>query len=60
MDHVKVGDVLALQRRAVTVDPDTEYEEIGVRSFGKGIFHKSPVTGLELGNKRVFRIEPVT
>ncbi len=58
MDRVKVGDVLSLQRRAVTVDPDAEYEEIGVRSFGRGIFHKSPVTGLELGSKRVFRIEP--
>lgn len=54
----RVGDVLKLQRRAVEVDPNAEYEEIGIRSFGKGIFHKDPVSGLELGNKRVFRIEP--
>jgi type I restriction enzyme S subunit len=58
VDRVRVGDVLALQRRAVAVEPDLEYEEIGVRSFGRGIFHKEPVSGLELGNKRVFRIEP--
>lgn len=57
VEGVRVGDVLALQRRAVTVDPGTEYREIGIRSFGKGIFHKGPVTGFDLGNKRVFRIE---
>ena len=32
--------------------------EIGVRSFGRGIFHKEPIDGTALGNKRVFRIEP--
>lgn len=54
----RVGDVLRLQRRAVEVDPNAEYEEIGIRSFGKGIFHKDPISGVELGNKRVFRIQP--
>lgn len=57
-ERVRVGDVLALQRRAVRVDPGREYEEIGVRSFGKGIFHKESVRGMELGNKRVFHIQP--
>ncbi len=33
------------------------YREIGIRSHGKGIFHKPPVTGKQLGNKRVFNIE---
>src|SRR5439155_27101278 len=32
--------------------------EIGIRSFGKGIFHKAPIQGSTLGNKRVLRIEP--
>ncbi len=57
VDRVRVGDALALQRRAVTVDPIGEYEEIGIRSFGRGIFHKEPVSGADLGSKRVFRIE---
>lgn len=57
-EPVRVGCVLALQRRQVTVDISLGYEEIGVRSFGKGIFHKEPVEGAELGDKRVFRIEP--
>jgi type I restriction enzyme, S subunit len=58
MDQVRVGDVLSLQRRAVRVNAYGEYREIGVRSFGQGIFHKDPVFGSDLGNKRVFRIEP--
>lgn len=58
VDRVRVGDALALQRRSVAVDPLGEYEEIGVRSFGRGIFHKEPVSGASLGNKRVFRVEP--
>lgn len=53
---VRVGDIMRLQRRNVTVDLDGRYEEIGIRSFGKGIFHKSPIDGLKIANKRVFRI----
>lgn len=58
MGRVRVGDVLKLQRRAVEVTIDAEYHEIGVRSFGRGIFHKEPVSGASLGEKRVFWIEP--
>ena len=35
---------------------DEVYQEIGVRSFGKGLFIKEPVLGAELGDKRVFEI----
>jgi type I restriction enzyme, S subunit len=55
---VPLGDVLQLQRRWVKVDPLATYEEIGVRCFGNGIFHKAPIDGSTLGNKRVLRIEP--
>lgn len=58
LDRERVGEVLKLHRRAVLVEPDGEYEEIGVRSFGRGTFHKEPVSGLDLGAKRVFHIEP--
>ena len=40
------------------VRPDKEYREIGIRSWGKGIFHKDPVRGALLGEKSVFRPEP--
>lgn len=39
---------------AVEVDKTIKYCQIGIRSHGKGIFHKAPVSGEELGDKRVF------
>lgn len=50
-------DIAPLTRRPVTVDLDKEYYEIGIRSFGKGAFHKPKVTGADLGQKRVFQIQ---
>jgi len=55
---VHVGDVIELQRRKIDVDPLGSYEEIGIRSFGRGTFHKEPVSGASLGNKRIFEIRP--
>ncbi len=52
----RVGDIATLRRSPVVVNPADEYREIGLRSFGKGIFHKEPVTGATLGTKRVFEI----
>ena len=53
-----MDDVAPLVRRPVQVDPLAEYRELGIRSFGKGTFHKPPITGAMLGSKRIFRIEP--
>ena len=39
---------------SVDVQLTEKYKQIGIRSHGKGIFHKEPVTGEALGNKRVF------
>ncbi len=55
---VPLGEVLDLRRRWIKPEPTTEYVEIGVRSFGRGVFHKPPVLGASLGNKRVLRICP--
>ncbi|MEY2447125.1 MAG: type restriction enzyme subunit [Acidimicrobiaceae bacterium] len=35
-----------------------KYREIGIRSHGRGIFHKPLKTGTDLGAKRIFAIEP--
>jgi restriction endonuclease S subunit len=53
-----MGEIAPLMRRPVQPVADESYREIGIRSFGKGVFHKAPTTGLEIGNKRVFAIEP--
>ncbi|XBD44137.1 restriction endonuclease subunit S [Acinetobacter thermotolerans] len=42
----------------VNVIDTQNYVQIGIRSHGKGIFHKESVTGKELGNKRVFWVVP--
>lgn len=52
------GKVAKLVRRRVETQPDASYHETGIRSFGKGTFHKPALTGRQLGNKRVFRIHP--
>nr|WP_321455034.1 restriction endonuclease subunit S [uncultured Cohaesibacter sp.] len=54
----KLGDVLDRVVRPVSVQPEREYTQIGIRSHGKGTFIKDSVKGEELGNKRVFWIVP--
>ncbi|MDN5760209.1 MAG: restriction endonuclease subunit S [Tomitella sp.] len=58
VDWVRVGDVLELKRRAVEPELDQTYREVGVRSFGRGLFVKESRSGAEIGEKRVFAIEP--
>ena len=57
-------DVTALRRliaqvaHPLKVDPERAHREIGIRSWGKGIFHKDPIQGVHLGDKKVFDIRP--
>jgi type I restriction enzyme S subunit len=57
-DLCRMRDIAPLLRRPVQVDVSTAYRELGIRSFGNGIFHKPPVQGVALGTKRIYRIEP--
>jgi type I restriction enzyme S subunit len=54
---VKMQEVAPLVRRPVEVNPEQSYSELGVRSFGKGTFHKPDLPGIEVGTKRLFRID---
>jgi type I restriction enzyme S subunit len=51
-----VGDVLRAERALVTPDPTREYVAIGLRSFGKGIFHYAATSGDQLGNLRFYDV----
>jgi len=51
-----MAEVAPLVRRPVEIDPDAAYPELGVRSFGRGTFHKAELPGVEVGNKKLFRI----
>ena len=55
---VSIDDALIRVKKPVDVKSSNLYQQIGIRSHGKGIFHKEEVTGESLGNKRVFWIEP--
>lgn len=52
--RVSFGDLTRLERRPVEVIVDRHYQEIGTYSYGRGIFHKQPRSGLEVGNKDLF------
>lgn len=54
----KIRHLIQRVRRPIVVEADKEYREIGIRSWGKGVFHKEKVRGAILGEKNVFRVEP--
>ncbi|MFA5719258.1 MAG: restriction endonuclease subunit S [Desulfobulbaceae bacterium] len=49
-------EIASLVRRTVKTKPDGRYEEMGIRSFGKGTFQKPVLTGKQIGNKRIYTI----
>jgi type I restriction enzyme S subunit len=55
---VRVGDVLSLERLPVEPDLDREYVTVGIRSFGRGLFHYDPQLGDDLGSLRFFKLKP--
>ncbi len=55
---VALGNLLEMNRESVNVNLKQVYQEIGVRSFGRGVFFKELNTGASLDNKRVFWITP--
>ena len=50
--------VAPLVRREIAIELEGSYPELGIRSFGKGTFHKPPLSGADVGTKRLFSIEP--
>lgn len=57
-DLYTLDSCLERVEKPVEVRPNEMYTQIGIRSHGKGLFYKDPVSGMELGNKSVFWIEP--
>jgi type I restriction enzyme S subunit len=54
--RVSMGIVAPLVRRPVEIQPDGIYRELGVRSFGRGLFGKPPLTGADLTWQKLFEI----
>ena len=53
-----LSEVAPQVRRPVNVQPGQSYPELGIRSFGKGTFHKPAISAEQLGTKRLFHIHP--
>lgn len=56
--RLPLREIAPIIRRKVEIEKDAEYPELGIRSFGKGTFHKPAIRGAELGSKRIYQIEP--
>ena len=54
---VSLGALIRLERRHVKVRAEERYPEIGIYCFGRGIFHKTPRTGFEVGDKDLFLLK---
>ena len=54
----RIDEVLKRVRKPLEVKPDENYQEIGIRSHGKGLFYKDFTTIDDIGDKSVFWIEP--
>lgn len=52
------GELMQLRRTPVKIDAAGQYFEIGIRSFGCGVFIKPSISGSEILSKRVFEVEP--
>lgn len=52
-----MSDVAPLTRRPVTIDTANEYPQVAVRSFGRGTFHKPPLSGSDVTWQKPFLVK---
>jgi type I restriction enzyme S subunit len=55
-DYRPMSEVAPIVRRPEKIEPEGEYPELGVRSFGKGTFHKPVLNGIDVGTKKLYNI----
>lgn len=55
--RVRLGEVMTLDLDPVKVDPSDKYPNLGIFSFGKGLFHKPPISGLETSAPTLYRVK---
>lgn len=53
---VPLDEVLTLARDAVKVDPGGEYPNLGIYSFGRGVFPKPPILGSATSAATLYRV----
>lgn len=55
--RARMAEVAPLVRREVTIEPETLYTEIGIRSFFRGMFPRRTMAGAEFTWQSLYRIE---
>jgi len=55
-EYRPMSEVVPIVRRPVEIEPEGQYPELGVRSFGKGVFHKPTLIGAELDWQKLYRV----
>ncbi len=53
---VRLADVLALSRQPVKVNRDHDYANLGIYSFGRGLFAKPPIIGATTSAPTLYRV----
>lgn len=51
-------ELFVLERDPLIIDPAEEYTQIGIKSFGRGIFHREPCKGPELSKLKYYHVYP--
>ncbi|MBB3146390.1 hypothetical protein FHS21_002805 [Phyllobacterium trifolii] len=51
-EPIRFGELAQLDERQVAVEADEEFPQIGIRSFGNGLFFKEPVKGTATAYKK--------
>lgn len=54
----RLDHLFSQARLPVSVEPDAPYQELGVRSHGRGAFHKEALRGIDLDEKQVYWVQP--
>ena len=56
--EIKSLDILFRQvRHPVAIEAAAPYQELGIRSHGRGVFHKEPLVGRDLDEKEVYWVQ---
>jgi type I restriction enzyme S subunit len=56
-EYKTMAEIAPIFRRQIEIDINAEYEELGVRGFGNGIFHKPILKGIDLTWQKLFQIK---
>ncbi len=52
----KLAEVLEMRRDGVTVEADGSYRNLGLYSYGRGVFPKPPIEGISTSASTLFRV----